>query len=343
MTIFILPLSLFFLSILFLKITRPFFQKKIFIDKPSERSNHIIPTPKGAGLILIPLVIFSTLLVFFWDRGHYQEWLPFFICALILMIMSFIDDIKNLSSKLRLTIQLSCVIFSIFFFIDEIKVSSSLLGVLEHTGESKLFLDFFLIILFSIAWMWIINLFNFMDGMDGITASQVCIFSLGINFLSLFDFLDIQFQHLSLIIFSVFFGFFIYNKPPAKIFLGDVGSIPIGYIVGLILIKCIVTNQLFIPLIILLMYHILDSTITLLFRILKGQNILQAHSTHFYQKILRAGYSHKFVLNKLLILYILLFCLSLISTLYPIGSLLAAFILTSSLLRYFSIKSMKNE
>mgnify|MGYP003952873167 CR=1 FL=1 len=343
MTIFILPLSLFFLSILFLKITRPLFKKKIFTDKPSGRSNHIIPTPKGAGLILIPLVIFSTLLVFFWEEGNYKEWLPFFICAFILMIISFIDDIKNLSSRLRLTVQLGCVIFSIFFFIDEIRISSSLLESFKYTENNRLFIDFFLIISFSFVWMWIINLFNFMDGMDGITASQVCLFSLGVNFLSLFNFLEIQFQQISLIVFSVFFAFFIYNKPPAKIFLGDVGSIPIGYIVGLIVIKCIIINQLFIPLIILLMYHILDSTITLVLRIIKRQNILEAHSTHFYQKILRAGYSHEFVLNRLLVLYVLLFCLSIISTLYPIESLLTAFILTSYLLRYFSLKSMQNE
>ena len=104
-----------------------------------------------------------------------------------------------------------------------------------NISESFLFYVLALLIIFS--WLWLINLFNFMDGMDGLTALQMIFLSLTINIISLMNYFDNDFQFLSLIIFSVFLAFFKYNKPPAKIFLGDSGSIPSGYIAGYLLVE----------------------------------------------------------------------------------------------------------
>ena len=85
-------------------------------------------------------------------------------------------------------------------------------------------------------WLWIINLFNFMDGMDGLITTQMIFLSFLTNFLALFSLIDEQFQFLSLVVLSLFLAFIKYNRPKAQIFLGDSGSIPCGYIAGFILI-----------------------------------------------------------------------------------------------------------
>ncbi len=342
MEIIFLSFSLFFVSIIFLRSTKNFFSKKIFIDKPSDRSNHAIPTPKGAGLILMPILIFSTLLVFFLDGTLNQQWLVFTLLILILTVVSFLDDINNLPSSVRLFFHFLCVITSIYFLKNEFIVFFSNVSFFDNFNIDRrliIFLFFFFIFLF---WMWLINLFNFMDGMDGITPVQICSFTLGINFLSILGLVNGNLQILSLIIFTIFLAFYNFNKPPAKIFLGDVGSIPLGFIVGLVTLKCVLSYNIFIPLIILIMYHILDSSVTLIIRAWKRKNIFRAHSDHFYQRVLRSGKSHNYVLNKIKILNIFLLVLSISSTRFPAECLCIAVLTTSLLLYYFYRQGIKN-
>ena len=107
-----------------------------------------------------------------------------------------------------------------------------------------------------------------MDGIDGLTALQVCTVAICVNFLSIFGYLNEEYQIFSLVLFSVYLAFYKFNRSPAKIFLGDVGSIPSGYLIGFIMISCLLTNGVLLPIIIVNIY-ILDSTCTLLIRIVK--------------------------------------------------------------------------
>tara|TARA_A100001011_G_C14314923_1_gene847494 strand:+ start:105 stop:755 length:651 start_codon:yes stop_codon:yes gene_type:complete len=209
-----------------------------------------------------------------------------------------------------------------------------------NISQSLLFYIFALLIIFS--WLWLINLFNFMDGMDGLTALQMIFLALTINIISLMDHFDNDFQFLSLIIFSVFLAFFRYNKPPAKIFLGDSGSIPSGYIAGFVLMESLLKQGPFFSILIILMYFILDSTVTLIIRSIKNNNIFSAHSDHFYQRMIRNGHSHKYVLRKILFLLTFLILLSFISLKYHLISFSLALITTILSLIYFGIRS-KNE
>ena len=114
-----------------------------------------------------------------------------------------------------------------------------------------------------------------------------------------------------------------------QIFLGDVGSIPIGYIVGLVLIYTFLKNGPIVPLLIVSLYYLFDSTLTLIIRLIKKKDIFEAHSDHFYQKILRNfGQTHRQVLNKITILLVFLFIFSMISIRYPLLSLILAIITT---------------
>ena len=167
-----------------------------------------------------------------------------------------------------------------------------------------------------------------MDGMDGLTCTQVLFLAFTTNILYLLGYMNENFQFLSLILISLFLAFYSFNKPSAQIFLGDVGSIPVGYIAGLVLIYNFLNGGPIVPLLIISMYYLSDSTLTLIIRIIKKKNIFEAHSDHFYQKILRTGQTHRQVLNKITILLFFLFIFSMISVKYPFVSLISAIIFT---------------
>ena len=177
-----------------------------------------------------------------------------------------------------------------------------------------------------------------MDGIDGLTALQVCTVAICVNLLSIFGYLNEEYQIFSLILFSVYLAFYKFNKFPAKIFMGDVGSIPSGYLIGFIMISCFLTNGVLLPIIIVNMYYILDSTSTLLIRIVKKENILKAHSDHFYQKMIRKGYQHSFVIKWIFGLNSILLVLSLLSIKLPIISFIFSILFTAALLYLFYFK-----
>ena len=342
MSVFFIPLILYFFCAFSLKKIIVLFRKTSLIDKPTERSNHTSPTPKGAGIIVIPFIIFSSILVFFLNEILDVKWIVFFVSCFILMIISFIDDLYNLPSTLRLIVHFCCVSLSLFYLKEEILEYSQNLEFFKILGLGPE-IDFFIVTLFLIFfWLWIINLFNFMDGMDGITSIQVIFLALTTNTLSLIGYLNQNFQLLSVLILAAFLAFYNFNKPPARIFLGDVGSISIGYLCGLIIIYGMLSFNVFVPLCIIVMYYLVDSTLTLLLRLIRGENIFKAHSDHFYQRILRSGQSHNQVLLKFIALSFLLFIFSILSTQFFLLSLSLAFTSTVGLIIYFWKKG-KNE
>ena len=306
------------------------------MDYPAERSNHTTPTPKGAGLIIIPIVAISTLVFFYFFLQTLNEWVIIFFLCFFLAMVSFIDDIKNLSIKLRLLLQTLVVGLSLLIYYDS--VTTNLLSLPISYEKYFPLVNCFLFLFFLISWMWIINLYNFMDGIDGLTALQVCTVAICVNFLSIFGYLNEEYQIFGLILFSVYLAFYKYNKSPAKIFLGDVGSIPSGYLIGFIMVSCLLTNGVLLPIIIVNMYYILDSTTTLVIRILRKENIFMAHSDHFYQIMIRKGYKHSFVIKWIFGLNFILLILSLLSIKLPIISSVFSILFTAALLYLFYFK-----
>ena len=334
--IIIYTIFLYFFSIYVIKKSIFFFNKYSIMDYPAERSNHKTPTPKGAGLIIIPIVAISTLIFFYFFLQPINEWVIIFFLCFFLGIISFIDDIKNLSIKSRLLLQTLIVGLSLLIYYES--VTTNLLSLPVSYEKYFPLISCLLFLFFLLSWMWIINLYNFMDGIDGLTALQVCTVAICVNFLSIFGYLNDEYQIFSLILFSVYLAFYKFNKSPAKIFLGDVGSIPSGYLIGFIMISCLLTNGVLLPIIIVNMYYILDSTSTLLIRIVKKENILKAHSDHFYQKMLRKGYQHSFVIKWIFGLNFILLILSLLSIKLPIISFVFSILFTASLLYLFYFK-----
>ena len=338
---FIIILALYPLTSALLSWALKFLKNTMFLDVPSERSNHQTPKPRGAGIILIPLIIFSTSVIFLLENMLNNNWKIIFGFCLLLSIVSLLDDIKNISAKIRLTFQIFCVFSSLYLFKDQLNIfirSSEFLIIFNGIESLGLgFIYCFLIML----WVWIINMFNFMDGMDGITSVQISSLSILTNFLAILGLIEETFIYFSLILLTISFAFYSVNRPPSKIFLGDVGSIPIGFIAGFILIYNMIMYNLVFPFLIIMLYYLQDSIATIILRFFKKENVFQAHSSHFYQKILRKGYSHDYVLKKIIYLNAILLLLAILAYYYPLISFLLAFICTSSLLIFFNSRKPK--
>jgi UDP-N-acetylmuramyl pentapeptide phosphotransferase/UDP-N-acetylglucosamine-1-phosphate transferase len=186
----------------------------------------------------------------------------------------------------------------------------------ETGGIFRNWLDIELdILLTGLLWLWFINLFNFMDGIDGLTGVEVFVLGLGLAIFSVTGIINEQVLGPSIVFMASALGFLVWNWAPAKVFLGDVGSIPLGYLIGWCLIsitpETISHHSVLVIILILPGYHLADASITLGGRILKRKNIFEAHRDHFYQKAVQNGAYHSTVCLAVLVVNILLLLVAL--------------------------------
>lgn len=325
----ILPILLVIFLSLSIKYFIPILIKFKFIDSPNERSNHLNPIPKGIGLIITIFFCLSVIFAIHHEFINIDPWLGIIIITLIISIYCFFDDLYNFSSLKKLLFQSLVVAVSLYLYIDLTQIFSEE-TYLRLPAKIPFFIyKFFILTSLYLFWLWIMNLFNFMDGIDGITASQICVFSVGLVLLSNLELIETQFSYLGIFMFSSFLAFLFFNFPPAKVFLGDSGSISIGYFVGAILVYCFLKESAFVQLLIIILYYFLDSTLTLLKRFIKKENLLAAHSDHFYQIKIRNGYSHLYVLLFVLLIIIFLLILAVLYSNFPYSSVVLSFALVS--------------
>lgn len=320
----------FVISLITIKLSLLIIAKTKTMDTPNERSNHITPIPKGAGIGII-----LSLLILYYIFFPINDFIFTFSVSL-LCVISFINDNKNISILIRLITHIILALFVIYLWPPLLD-----LHLLNNIMPNWIFIT--LIILFII---WMTNLYNFMDGIDGISGIQCIIIGTGIG-TCLFYSNDINKIENILSGFLIGSGgaFLIWNWQPAKVFLGDAGSIPLGFI-NAILVLLLFKNGLWYVAFILNSYYLSDASITLLNRILKKEIPWQAHKNHFYQKAVNNGYSHSKVCIFIIIHGVFLIILSLFTTLYPNNINILFSILISSLstiyLLYYLNKIPKN-
>ncbi len=242
---------LFVLELFYFKIADRF----NIIDKPNERSSHTQITLRGGGIIFYV----ATLLYFIYSGGLY----PWFFLGLTLMtVISFLDDMYTLSNKLRLLIHFTSVILMAYE-----------LHIFDYPW-------YFLVIAFIII-VGVINAYNFMDGINGITAS----YSLAIAGLLYYANLRYSFIDADLLAFTIIgivvFGFFNF-RVKAKCFAGDVGSVAVAFILLFALGSLIMTTGNYIYILFLTVYGI-DAVWTIVRRLYLKENIFEAHRSHLYQ------------------------------------------------------------
>lgn len=245
---------------------------KGILDIPNERSSHTMPIPRGGGLavmgtIMIGLLGFALPLAF-------TNTLLLIAALLLLLFISWIDDKKNVSAALRLLVHLIAA-----------TVGSFALG--EHAvlfgGSLPFWIDRLLMIL---GWGWFMNLYNFMDGIDGMTSLESISCATGVGLLlTMIGTEDVMFsQTLCVLIIGACLGFLKLNWHPAKIFLGDSGSVPLGFLIGFLLLKLATIDVIhLLPAFLIALYYIADSGVTLAKRAIRGEKIWQAHRQHYYQ------------------------------------------------------------
>jgi UDP-N-acetylmuramyl pentapeptide phosphotransferase/UDP-N-acetylglucosamine-1-phosphate transferase len=259
-------------------VTRYLRQRAIF-DLPNERSSHAVPTPRGGGWGVVLTVMPGWALI-----GRFTDSadrMAVMLCGLALLAaISWTDDRRTLSPLPRLAAQVLAVAAGLGV-LDP--------GLLVFQGWLPWMLDR---LAAGVCWLWFINLFNFMDGIDGLAGSETAAVAGGAGLaLSLaglpFPALILQ----SLVVAGAGLGFLAWNWHPARVFLGDVGSIPLGYALGWLLLGLAGTG-LWPAALLLPLYFLVDATVTLLRRLLRGERIWQAHREHFYQRAVQAGRSH---------------------------------------------------
>lgn len=248
------------------------------LDHPNARSLHTVPVPRIGGLglllgVLISWLIFSNVLP-----------LPIWLGVILLIPISLIDDIRSIPARYRLLAQ--CVAATIFSFV-----------LLLNN------FDWLTIALLLISIIWVSNLYNFMDGSDGLAGGMTII---GFGYYAIIAWLagHHEFALINFSIAAAGSAFIYYNFYPARIFLGDVGAIPLGFLAATLGIFGWIDGlwSLWLPLLIFSPF-IADSSVTLLKRFLRGEKIWQAHREHYYQRLVQSGFGHR---NTALFSYLLM-------------------------------------
>lgn len=284
------------------------------LDQPIERSAHKIPTPRGGGAAIV-LGMFVFLAVLYQQSLIDTRVLLVLACALPVALTGFVDDLKGLPVSIRLPVHL----FSAF-------VALLLLGpVPEPFFSGWLLLPAFVqSLLLMLALVWLLNLYNFMDGIDGLAAMQ-CLFVSAAAGLLLMD----QQTELAWVcagLFAACLGFLVLNFPVARLFMGDVGSTFLGFFIGLIALISHYQGSLSVWVWVLLMgSFIADTTYTLLRRAISGYRVTEGHSTHAYQHLARRSGRHASVVALYTAINILwFFPLAWLASVYPQHGVLLA-------------------
>jgi UDP-N-acetylmuramyl pentapeptide phosphotransferase/UDP-N-acetylglucosamine-1-phosphate transferase len=282
-------------------ITRSLCSPKSFLSifaHPNDRTLHSTPTPQTGGLAIVASVVISLIAAVsvFVMTEPAKALLPKGVMAsgsvwivlsmLLVFVVSFVDDSRGLPASLRLVVQAVSaliIVVGVGLTVSSIPIPG---GPTTQLGIAAIPVS----VLFLI---WMANLYNFMDGMDGFAGGMTFF---GFGFLAYFGW----HAHFPVMIIIAFFvsmgalGFLAHNFPPARIFMGDAGSITLGFLAGTLMLLGVRdhTFDFWVPVIIFSPF-IFDATVTLVRRAIRRQKIWQAHREHYYQRVVLSGWSHR--------------------------------------------------
>lgn len=243
-----------------------------FLDMPNERSLHAMPTPRTGGVGVMVGVMAAGAWLALFGRPGWGEGLAL-LGAGLLAGLGLVDDRRSLSARVRLLAQVAAVVLFL-----------ALAGLdLSWWGWPLL----------GLGLVWMSNLYNFMDGSDGLSGGMALF---GFSFLATAAWLagEATLAALAASVAAAAAGFLCFNLHPARIFMGDVGSVPLGFLAGALGIVGWAKGgwPLWYPLLVFAPF-ILDATVTLAKRALRGEKVWQAHRSHYYQRLIRMGLGHR--------------------------------------------------
>lgn len=268
---------------------------RVALAKPNARSSHRIPTPQGAGIAVAAATLFvaaaSIALA-----GDATIPLAVFGATLFIAAVGFADDVRSIPVLPRLLLQGAAVAVVIFAAPESLRVVPACPLWLERT-------------LLLLAGLWFVNLVNFMDGLDLMTVAEIVPITGAVVLLGWLSDLPASTTLAAAALFGAMLGFAPFNRPVAKIFLGDVGSLPIGLLVGWCLLQ-LAWHQQFAAALLLPLYYLADATVTLLRRMARREPFWAAHRSHFYQRATDNGFSVSRVVGEVFALNIVLAALA---------------------------------
>ena len=316
------------ISALLIVVLRPLLVRYA-LARPNARSSHKIPTPQGGGIAVIAATVAVAGIAAFFAASLSAALVVVFSAAILLALLGAVDDIRVLEVWPRLFGQMLAVILVLAVLPADFTIAPFLPWWLERA-------------LLLVAGLWFVNLVNFMDGIDWITIAEMLPVTGALALFAAAGHLPLHGFILALALFGALLGFAPFNRPVARLFLGDVGSLPIGLVVGYLLVLLAgagyVAAAFLLPL-----YYLMDATITLLRRLSRGEKIWQAHRSHFYQRATDHGFSVMQIVSRILALNLLLVLLAAISIWQPgfavqSAALALGVMLTGGLLKQFSRK-----
>jgi len=257
------------------------------MDVPNERSSHSLPTPRMGG---VPMVVAAALAfggwVFFAAGGaNVQKGLPYtFLFALSMFLLGFYDDLRDLSPLLRFLVQFVSALLLLIF----------LAPLLPDVSLWEWVLPKWAWVAPGAFWVvWMLNLYNFMDGIDGLAGGEAAVAS-SFFFLVFAWYGQLGWAVANLVVAAASMGFLVHNWPPARIFMGDGGSAFLGAFYGMQSLVVALSTPVPFPVLVLPFANfILDTTFTLLRRLIRREKWYQAHRSHFYQRMTDLGMTHR--------------------------------------------------
>lgn len=295
------------LSSVVIMLLRPSLQRYA-LARPNARSSHTIPTPQGGGIAVVIAALGLAIIVVlasgkFGPAEISQLWRVFTATALI-AIVGAIDDIRAIAIAPRLLLQTVAVAAVVAALPADLQVVPFLPWWVERA-------------LLLLAGVWCVNLVNFMDGIDWMTVAEIVPITGGLVLIGmLFGTLPASAMLVALALCGALLGFAPFNRPVAKLFLGDVGSLPVGLLLFWLLAVTAGSGH-FAAALILPLYYFADTTLTLLRRMRDGEPFWIAHRSHFYQRATDRGFSVPQVIARVFALNLALVALAIVTVLVP--------------------------
>jgi UDP-N-acetylmuramyl pentapeptide phosphotransferase/UDP-N-acetylglucosamine-1-phosphate transferase len=274
------------------------------LARPNARSSHKQPTPQGGGIAVVAAALASLWLgMALSGLAGGTQLAALTLAAMILALIGAVDDIRGLGAAPRLIMQAVAVGIVIAALPADVRIVPLLPRALEWA-------------LLLLGGVWFVNLVNFMDGIDWMTVAETVPITGSIVLLGLIGVAPPLAVIVALALLGATIGFAPFNRPVARLFLGDVGSLPIGLMLGWTLM-ILASRGHFAAALLLPLYYLADATITLARRLARREAVWQAHRTHFYQRATDGGFSVKEIVVRVFVLNLALATLALVSAIEP--------------------------
>jgi UDP-N-acetylmuramyl pentapeptide phosphotransferase/UDP-N-acetylglucosamine-1-phosphate transferase len=274
------------------------------LARPNARSSHAAPTPQGGGIAVVTAALASLWLgAALAGLAGETQLAGLTLASAILALIGAVDDIRGLGPVPRLLVQAVAVGVVIATLPSDVRIVPLLPRALEW-------------VLLLVGGVWFVNLVNFMDGIDWMTVAETVPIAAGAALLGLIGAVPLSAVLVALALLGATIGFAPFNRPVARLFLGDVGSLPIGLMLGWILMV-LASRGHFAAALLLPLYYLADATITLARRLSRREAVWQAHRTHFYQRATDGGFAVTEIVVRVFVLNIALATLALVSAIEP--------------------------